>query len=174
MTFSLDERANAALPAAKRAFLARAIASVVDATRLVGQSGTAVPPAYLPVAVAQLLLESGWGTSQLALLGQNYFGVKARDGEPAIVFPTTEHLSGQDVRVKAAFRKYASMTESCAAHCRLLCTAPAYAGARAHPDDPRAFALALQGRYATDPDYGAKLAAVMASRGLLRTFGFPA
>ena len=47
-----------------------------------------------------------------------------------------------------------------------------YASALAHPNDPIAFARALTGVYATDPQYGDKLIAIMRDRGLLETFGY--
>jgi flagellum-specific peptidoglycan hydrolase FlgJ len=42
------------------------------------------------VTIAQAALESGWGKSQLATICNNYFGVKAREGEAYREFPTTE------------------------------------------------------------------------------------
>src|SRR5690606_16772933 len=106
----------------------------------------------------------------------NYFGIKARDGEPFVELPTFEVIGGKTVRVMAKFRAYNTMDECFADHARLFHRTrggrPIYAHALAHPTDPIAFAHALTGVYATDPQYGAKLERVMRDRGLLETFGF--
>ena len=64
-------------------------------------------------------------------------------------------------------------------HAKLVCTrrwaklgTKIYAKALQHPNDPIAFAHALTGVYATDPDYGKKLERIMKAYGLLETFGF--
>ncbi|HVX39623.1 MAG TPA: glucosaminidase domain-containing protein [Gemmatimonadaceae bacterium] len=161
---------NAHLEAWKQTILQQAVDAAVIAAAQLGD----VPPALGPVTVAQFLLESGWGQSGLSKKANNYFGMKARDGDPAITLPTHEVVHGQDVTVAAKFRRFDSMADCFAAHAKLLCDAPAYAKARTHGDDPIAFAHALTGVYATDPQYGAKLEAIMRDRGLLETFGFAA
>jgi flagellum-specific peptidoglycan hydrolase FlgJ len=134
------------------------------------------PPALTPVTVAQFLLESDWGRRSMGD-ANNYFGIKARDGEPSVMMPTTEYENGKPVKVQQPFRKYESMAECFADHARLICNRTSggkkiYAKALANPNDPIAFANALTGVYATDPQYGAKLVSIMESRGLLETFGF--
>jgi hypothetical protein len=64
-------------------------------------------------------------------------------------------------RVPTKFAKYASLDDAFEAHGKLLATGAAYAEARRHLDDPMAYAAALTGHYATDPQYGAKLQAMM-------------
>jgi flagellum-specific peptidoglycan hydrolase FlgJ len=107
----------------------------------------------------------------------NYFGIKARDGEPFVMMPTTEFVKGKAVKVQQPFRKYESMAECFSDHARLICNRMSngkkiYAKALSTPNDPIAFANALTGIYATDPQYGAKLVSIMKDRGLLETFGF--
>lgn len=149
----------------------------IDAAAAAAADVANCPPALVPVTVAQFLLESGWGRSGMGD-AHNYFGIKARDGEPFVVKATTEFVDGCAVQTRARFRAYRSMAECFADHAALLCTRcrpdgrKLYAAALAHPDDPCAFARALTGLYATDPGYGEKLVAIMRDRGLLESFGF--
>ena len=166
------ESKNANLDAAKKQALAAAIAAAEEANASV----PGAPPALMPVTVAQFLLESNWGKSSMGE-AHNYFGIKARDGEPFIAKQTVEHINGKDVTVTAKFRAYTSMAECFADHARLICDRTSngqkiYRNALAHANDPIAFARALTGIYATDPNYGTKLVSIMESRGLLESFGF--
>ena len=123
------------------------------------------PPALTPVTVAQFLLESDWGRRGMGD-ANNYFGIKARDGEPSVTLETVEYVNGAPVKVGQPFRKYSSMAESFADHARLICERTRngqkiYSKALGHPSDPIAFAQALTGVYATDPQYGTTLKWVM-------------
>lgn len=156
-------------------FLAAAIAAAQEA----GAKMPAWPPALGPVTVAQCLLESNWGRSQLSRIAHNYFGVKARAGEPSITLKTREYVHDTPVVTEAAFATYDSMAASFTAHAQLICERTwksgekIYAAALAHPNDPIAFAHALTGVYATDPAYGTKLERIMRAYELLARFGFP-
>jgi len=108
------------------------------------------------VTLAQCILESGWGKSQLARRCNNYFGIKALPGEPYEQFTTREVVAGRSVNELARFAKYPSAIESFEAHARLLSTH--YPAAMRYGSDPRAFCLALeQEGYATEPEYSALL-----------------
>ena len=165
---------NASLEPWKRTVLQQAL----DAAEQSAVGLDDYPPALTPVTIAQFLLESGWGRAGMGD-AHNYFGIKARDGEPFVTKTTTEFVNGKPVQVQARFRAYGSMAECFADHASLICrrTRPngrrIYESALAHPTDPCAFARALTGVYATDPQYGEKLVAIMRSRGLLESFGFP-
>jgi flagellum-specific peptidoglycan hydrolase FlgJ len=167
------ERKNANLESWKR----NALQQAIDAAEVAAAEIPDCPPALLPVTVAQFLLESNWGKAGMGD-AHNYFGIKARPGEPFVTKSTKEFVGGVEKRMDAQFRAYGSMAECFADHARLLCQRTRkdgrkiYAAALAHPDDPRAFARALTGVYATDPAYGQKLVSIMESRGLLETFGF--
>lgn len=117
-----------------------------------------VPPS---VTLAQCTLESGWGTTQLARLALNFFGIKAEhlnDPNTYEEFPTAEYISGNRVIIEAKFEKYASVTDSFTDHARLLATANRYAPAMAVAKDPFAFAMQLQVcGYSTSPTYGVSL-----------------
>jgi flagellum-specific peptidoglycan hydrolase FlgJ len=87
-------------------------------------------------------------------------------------------VNGKKVTVDAKFRAYQSMGDCFADHATLICERARpngkkiYEAALLHGDDPCAFARALTGVYATDPQYGEKLVQIMTSRGLLESFGF--
>ena len=158
------------------AFKLAALQQAADAAEVAAGLVTDYPPALTPVTVAQFLLESDWGRRSMGD-AHNYFGIKARDGEPFVMMPTTEFVGGKAVKVQQPFRKYESMAECFADHARLICNRMSngkkiYAKALSTPNDPIAFANALTGIYATDPQYGSKLVSIMKDRGLLETFGF--
>lgn len=105
------------------------------------------------ISIAQYGLESGWG-ARIPPGSFNYFGIKAVAGQPSVTVPTREVINGQSVMINAAFRKFASTAEAFDLHAELLATSAHYAAARAALPDPYAFANALTGVYATDPNYG--------------------
>ncbi len=138
-------------------FLAAAVAAAQASQRETG-----VPAS---VTLAQAILESNWGRSQLAQQAKNYFGIKANGvpGPAGVVYIATwEHLNGRDITVQAAFRAYNSMEESFADHGRYLRDKPIYAQAMRHKDDARQFARLIHAAgYATDPGYADKLIRLM-------------
>jgi len=129
------------------------------------------------VTLAQSILESRWGESGLAQPpprgGNNFFGIKARQGEDYCEFSTFEDPDGAGprpmVKVRARFRKYPSIAQSFAAHAQLLSKLKRYGPAMAVASDPLAFAIKLREcGYATDPNYPKKLAALIQQYGLER------
>src|SRR5688500_7538196 len=163
---------NAHLEPWKRDVLQQAL----DAAEKAAATTTDYPKALMPVTIAQFLLESGWGKAGMGD-AHNYFGIKARDGEPFVTKTTHEFVHGKEITVEARFRAYGSMDECFADHASLICNRTRngkklYEKALGHPEDPCAFARALTGLYATDPEYGEKLVKIMKSRGLLESFGF--
>ena len=82
--------------------------------------------------------------------------------------PTQEYENGIWVTRTAPFRVYHNIAESIADHSQLLATGQAYQHAMAARHVPDAFAAALTGVYATDPDYGSNLIALMRLYNLYR------
>jgi len=117
------------------------------------------------VTLAQWALESSWGKS-MPSGSNNPFGIKAVAGEPFVEAQTREVIDGKDVTIKAKFRKFASMNDAFDQHGRLLATAKPYAHARTLIGNPDAFADALTGVYATDPNYGTLLKRIMKTHDL--------
>ena len=108
------------------------------------------------VTLAQWAVESAWGAA-MPPDSNNPFGIKAVGDQPAVDSATREVLGGQSVNIVAKFRKFATLAEAFDQHGRLLASNPVYKPAMAQKDDPDAFADALTGVYATDPDYGKTL-----------------
>jgi flagellum-specific peptidoglycan hydrolase FlgJ len=68
------------------------------------------------VTIAQAILESEWGTSKLAIKGNNLFGIKAFGFKPVINFNTGEESKGKKFIINANFRKYNDWDESVSNH----------------------------------------------------------
>jgi hypothetical protein len=117
------------------------------------------------VTVAQWAVESAWGGS-MPPGSHNPFGIKATANQPAVESPTREVINGENITVTARFRVFESLSQAFDEHGRLLATAPAYKDAMKQADHPEAFADALTGVYATDPNYGFTLKWVMQNYGL--------
>lgn len=110
------------------------------------------------ITIAQAQLESAWGRSALARLANNYFGVKAVQGQDYADFRTTEYFNGKKEVILAHFAKYHSVAESFVAHAKLLATLSRYAPAMAVASDPRAFAVAIKTcGYSTASNYPQEL-----------------
>lgn len=119
------------------------------------------------VTLAQWALESNWGRAMPAG-SNNPFGIKATAGDPYVEAHTREVVHGKSITIVAKFRKFASLNDAFNDHGRLLATASPYAHARTLASDPNAFADALTGVYATDPNYGTALKRIMKSHNLYR------
>jgi flagellum-specific peptidoglycan hydrolase FlgJ len=112
------------------------------------------------VTLAQWALESNWGKA-MPSGSNNPFGIKATAADPFVEAQTREVVNGKDITIVAKFRKFASMDDAFDQHGRLLATARPYAQARTQVGNPDAFADALTGVYATDPNYGTALKRIM-------------
>ena len=119
------------------------------------------------VTLAQWALESAWG-SRMPPGSNNPFGIKARRGDPSVSSGTEEVINNQRIRIKAGFRKFASIDDAFDHHGKLLATGRPYTRARTKLPDPDAFADALTGVYATDPKYGTKLKSLMNANNFYR------
>ena len=120
------------------------------------------------VTIAQAIDESAWGTSGLASQDYNLFGIKGGGPAGSVTLPTQEYEGGQWVTIDAPFRVYHNIAESIADHAELLATSGYYQRAMADRAVPDAFANDLTGVYATDPEYGSNLIALMRLYNLYR------
>jgi hypothetical protein len=139
--------------AAQQAFISLVAPGAIAAEQRYG-----IPAA---VTIAQAIDESGWGQSELATADHNLFGIKGAGPAGRDTRPTREYENGAWVTRNASFRVYHNIAESIDDHGRLLATGAAYQHAMASRHLPDAFATALTGVYATDPDYGPNLIALM-------------
>ena len=136
----------------------QAFISLVAPGAIAAQQRYGVPAA---VTIAQAIEESAWGRSGLAAQYHNLFGIKGDGPAGSVSLPTSEYIGGKWESVDAQFRTYHNDAESIADHAELLATSGYYTRAMADRGVPDAFANDLTGVYATDPDYGANLIALM-------------
>jgi len=146
--------------AAQQAFISEVAPGAIAAQQRYG-----IPAS---VTIAQAIDESGWGQSGLAAADHNLFGIKGTGPAGRDTQPTQEYENGIWVTRTAPFRVYHNIAESIADHGRLLATSQAYQHAMANRQVPDAFAAALTGVYATDPNYGSNLITLMRLYNLYR------
>lgn len=110
------------------------------------------------LTIAQAILESGWGSSQLAQRANNLFGIKAFSNWKGdrITLPTAEWYNDEKHIINADFRVYSSFNESIEDHNKLLLN-ERYKLVRECPDYREACRKIYECGYATDPEYPNKL-----------------
>lgn len=126
------------------------------------QRDTGIPASF---TLAQAALESSWGGR---VLGNNLFGIKADKAwkGKTVDVPTHEVIKGRRVALVDKFRAYDTWAECLADRARFLKANPRYAACfRETTGEGWARAVAAAG-YATDPDYAAKLIAIMRGRNM--------
>ncbi|AJY09855.1 Muramidase [Burkholderia dolosa AU0158] len=159
---ALDMLAQAgSLDARQRAFVADILPHAERAAAALGASPDLV--------VAHAALESGWGQRPLrhadGRTSHNVFGIKATGAWRGDVVDstTTEYVNGAEIKTVERFRAYRDYAGAFRDYVDLIGNNRRYAGALGHGDDASKFARGLiQGGYATDPRYAAKLAQVVA------------
>ncbi len=121
------------------------------------------------VTLAQAILESGWGKSDLAQRGNNMFGMKAIisgntwkgstwDGKSSIRKRTGEEYGGRKVKITATFRAYKTVYQSILDHSAYLlnaknCAKNRYAGLTATNSYAKQIQIIKKGGYATSSSY---------------------
>jgi flagellum-specific peptidoglycan hydrolase FlgJ len=155
------------LSAEQRAFLTTATATARTSQRRHG-----VPAS---VVIAQAVLETGWGTSDLSRSNRNYFGMTCGAAGAGPV--ATGCRSGPDRvcdrkgcrRTILSFRVYRSMGDSFTDHGRFLSTDERYRRAYAARGNPETFVKRMaKAGYATDPRYADRLIRIMSKYRLKR------
>lgn len=116
---------------------------------------------YPSVVLAQGVLESGWGRSNLAVQHNNLFGVKGRRGHRSVLIHTLESVRGKIVRRDAYFRNFISWAESIAYHGELLGSSHYYQFAKPIARDARHYLELIAPRYASQPDYAASVSVLI-------------
>ena len=116
------------------------------------------------ITAAQAILESGWGSSELAKApNNNLFGIKDSEdwnGESVTVL-TQEYVNGGYITVNAAFRKYASWNDSVVDHAKFFTSTEWRKDNYRKVVNETDYRIAAQelknAGYATDPTYPGKL-----------------
>jgi flagellum-specific peptidoglycan hydrolase FlgJ len=109
--------------------------------------------------MAQIALETRFGTSELFRLYNNVGGIKAVKNQPYVVYPTWEYINDVKVRVNAKFAKYNNLTDGLVAYSKILLNRnfKKYAN---KTKNPKVYVRLLQGgkpKYATDINYIPKI-----------------
>ena len=133
--------------------------NVLPAIQQVSQKNSIVTS----VMLAQSILESGWGTSQLATNAYNIFGIKADSSWKGNTYTvqTKEVVNGKTITVEKQFRAYKSLLESISDYGSFF-TSTAwrtknYASFLQATNYETALTSLLASGYATDPAYAEKL-----------------
>ncbi|MGI9027130.1 MAG: flagellar assembly peptidoglycan hydrolase FlgJ [Burkholderiaceae bacterium] len=121
------------------------------------------------IILGQAALESGWGKHEVrdskGAGSFNLFGIKAGANWTGATVDavTTEVVNGVAQKVVQKFRAYASYAESFIDYAKLVANNPRYEKAVHAAGDALQFAREMgRSGYATDPNYGTKLAQVLA------------
>jgi len=109
------------------------------------------------LTLAQAILESNWGRSELATEANNLFGIKGSYKGQSVKMWTHEYYNGERHEVEATFRKYPSVFESLQDHTSLFLRLDRYENLIGVTDYKRACVLVRKDGYATDPAYTDKL-----------------
>ncbi|WP_455459370.1 GBS Bsp-like repeat-containing protein [Streptococcus salivarius] len=122
------------------------------------------------ITAAQAILESGWGSSELAKApNNNLFGIKdSEDWNGEIVtVPTQEYVNGDYITVNAAFRKYTSWNDSVVDHAKFFTSTEWRKNNYRKVVNETDYRIAAQelknAGYATDPSYAGKLISLIES-----------
>ena len=127
------------------------------------------------VSIAQAILESSWGQSELSLKANNLFGMKSSlsgntwgsEWEGDIYTKSSaEFINGASTQIVSDFRLYKSPLDSIKDHTNYLAGAKngnslRYEGLAGETDYKIAFQIIKDGGYATDPEYVSKLSALV-------------
>ena len=123
-------------------------------------AGAAYSPDILPsVTIAQAALESGWGTSELAMRANALFGIKAdkRWNGRTYAIKTTEWYNNKPVIIVDKFRAYPTWEASIIDHTAFLTGSSRYRYVIGEQDCNKACRALQAAGYSTDPDYANKL-----------------
>lgn len=107
------------------------------------------------VVIAQAILESQFGTSELTTTANNLFGIKGTYHGQSVQFYTREVENGKSIKVLAQFRKYPNLAASIADHNQLV--SEKFIKAKNILSYRKSTRLLQANGYATDPHYAAKL-----------------
>lgn len=109
--------------------------------------------------LSQTMQESGWGQRQSGKY--NYFGIKAKKGEPFSSILTTEYINGKPTKLQQNFRDYENLEDGLSEYIKLLMNVYNVGEHSSSIDD---YATHVAKRYATDPEYVKKLKGVYEGR----------
>lgn len=167
-------------PALERVAVPSLPTEFIKFTAVPAQTGEKEYGVPTSVSIAQAILESNWAQSVLTKEGNAFFGIKCGDnnGPYAIgcLKKTTAEcdMTGACHDEIASFRAYSTPADSFRDHGSFLASNKRYTNAFAYTKDADQFTreIATAG-YATDPDYAAKIIALMQQYNLYQYNGAP-
>lgn len=111
------------------------------------------------ITLAQAIVESGWGQGRVAMLGNNYFCIKANNGWAGPVIQAMDDDSLDGKLIDSKFRSYGTIEESFTDHSKFLRENVRYRGLfQLAPTDYRGWCYGLKAcGYATKGDYAEQL-----------------
>lgn len=134
------------------------------------------------ITIAQAILESGWGKSELAVQANNFFGMKiclsgntwksVWDGKSKYTKLSPEHDTyGKQYMKESDFRSYESVSDSIRDHSLYLTGAMKgrslrYSGLAGEKDYRKGIQIIKNGGYATDVNYVSKVCKIIEQYGL--------
>jgi lysozyme len=133
------------------------------------------------VMMAQAILESGWGKSQLSSQYNNFFGIKCQCKAcqcyltgSYVNMPTTEEVNGETQHINADFRTYSTPFDGFVDRINFLKSNPRYKNVftAVNPYD-QAQSL-LDAGYATESNYASQLDDIINKNNLLDVDDMPA
>lgn len=118
------------------------------------------------ISIAQAILESDWGMSELAATYGNLYGIKESATAYSVLMETQEFTGEEWITIQDYFKIYDHFSYSIEDHARLMVEGTTWNNALYHPviqaDSYQAAAYALQeAGYATDPTYPAKVIGII-------------
>lgn len=163
---SVTDAVGDAYDAAKEWVTTKLSGSNRDKFRTIMEAAVKAGEPHPAVLAAQWALESGWGKHQSGK--NNYFGIKARPGEPGTMRRTREVLRGRNAMINDRFADYASLEDGIAARVAFIRKNGRYTrGGYFSASTPEQAAIALQrSGYATDPNYARSLIGLMRGAGI--------
>jgi len=139
-------------PPKYRSFFEEALPEAMDV-----QVNYAIPASAV---MAMAIHESGFGTSEQAVKGHNYFGIKAFSNWTG---PRLEKMLTRDngVLTRADFRSYKDMKEGFRGYAEFLKESPRYEAAFTKPTGSEFVASILRAGYCPDPTYHDNIIQIM-------------
>lgn len=123
---------------------------------VISQNNKRGKPLYPSVVIAQAILETGWGNSEIMMKAKAIFGIKATSSWQGKVYnaKTKECYDGVSfTTINDCFRAYDSFEDSIKDYFNLICNSSRYRSAL-KTDSPESCITAIKnGGYATDPHY---------------------
>ncbi|MBG9455911.1 N-acetylmuramoyl-L-alanine amidase [Lysinibacillus sphaericus] len=128
------------------------------AVELNQQTGGVLPS----ITIAQAILESNYGESELAITANNLFGIKGSYKGNSVKMPTVEYKNNKSYTIEAEFRAYPDLKSALIDHTKLILEGTSwnkhqYYDVLAATNYREAAHALKKNHYATDPMYPEKL-----------------